>query len=96
VWRTALRELLKRRASPSPDQITTEVNAPMPYSRCSSRQPGWRQRRFLQTSGEILNQGNKIIVRLDRRAYSPVLRQAQLPTITVPWWGNRQLTYQFA
>jgi len=58
--------------------------------------PDILQRRFLQTSGEILNHGNKIIVRLDRRAYSPVLRQAQLPTITVPWWGNRQLTYQFA
>lgn len=54
------------------------------------------QRRFLQTSGEILNRNDEIIVRLDRRAYSPVLRQAELPTLTVPWWGNRQLTYQFA
>ena len=58
--------------------------------------PDILQRRFLQTSGEILNQGEQIIVRLDRRAYSPVLRQADLPTVTVPWWGNRRLNYQFA
>src|SRR5664279_4942414 len=57
--------------------------------------PDILQRRFLQTSGEILNRGEQIIVRLDRRAYSPVLRQADIPTVTVPWWGNRPLTYQF-
>lgn len=29
---------------------------------------------------------------LHRRAYSPVLRQADLPTHTiVPWWGNHPL-----
>jgi hypothetical protein len=32
----------------------------------------------------------------DRRAYSPVLRQANLPTVTVPSWDNRQLRYEFA
>ena len=57
--------------------------------------PDILQRRFLQTSGEILNQGDHITVRLNRRAYSPVLRQANLPTVTVPWWNNRQLNYQF-
>jgi hypothetical protein len=30
-----------------------------------------------------------MIVRLDRRAYSPVLRQADLPNVTVPWLGRR-------
>jgi hypothetical protein len=58
--------------------------------------PDILQRRFLQTSGEILNHGDQIIVRLDRRAYSPVLRQADLPTVTVPWLGNRRLSYEFA
>ena len=57
--------------------------------------PDILQRRFLQTSGEILNRGDEIIVRLDRRTYPPALRQAELPTLKVPWWGNRQLTYQF-
>ena len=58
--------------------------------------PDILQRRFLQTSGEILNHGNQITIRLNRRAYSPVLRQAELPTVTVPWWNNRHLSYQFA
>jgi hypothetical protein len=52
-------------------------------------------RRFLSTTGEILNQGNEIIVRLDRRTYSPVLRQADHPTTEVPWWGGRRLSYEY-
>jgi hypothetical protein len=37
-----------------------------------------------------------ITVRLDRRAYSPVLRQADLPNDTpIPWWNNRTLRYEF-
>ncbi len=28
------------------------------------------------------------IISLDRRAYSPVLRQAELPTVTVPRWAT--------
>jgi hypothetical protein len=58
--------------------------------------PDVLQRRFLHTGGIILNRGNEIVVRLDRRAYSPVLRQADLPTVTVPWWAERQLRYEFA
>ena len=54
------------------------------------------QRRFLETSGQITTTDNTITVRLDRRAYSPVLRQADLPDTTVPWWGNRTLHYEFA
>jgi transposase len=55
------------------------------------------QRRFLETPGTIINQGDTITVRLERRAYSPVLRKASLPTqTTVPWWGNRTLRYEFA
>jgi hypothetical protein len=59
--------------------------------------PDTLQRRFLDTPGEIINDGGTITIRLKRRAYSPVLRQADLPTdTTVPWWGNRTLRYQFA
>jgi hypothetical protein len=57
---------------------------------------GCLQRRFLSTSGHILNHHNQIIVRLDRRTYSPVLRQADLPDITVPWLGDRTIRYEFA
>jgi hypothetical protein len=59
--------------------------------------PDTLQRRFLDTPGQIINHADTITVRLNRRAYSPVLRQADLPTdTTVPWWGNRTLRYQFA
>jgi transposase len=59
--------------------------------------PDTLQRRFLNTPGQIINHDDTITIRLNRRAYSPVLRQADLPTdTTVPWWGNRTLHYQFA
>jgi transposase len=57
--------------------------------------PDTLQRRFLSTRGEILNHNNEIVVRLDRRTYSPVLRQADLPTTEVPWWGGRRLRYEY-
>ena len=53
------------------------------------------QRRFLSTGGQILNHNQEIIVRLDRRTYSPILRQADLPTTEVPWWGGRRLRYEY-
>lgn len=57
--------------------------------------PDVLQRRFLETPGQIITTHDAITVRLDRRAYAPVLRQADLPNNTpVPWWGNRTLRYQ--
>ena len=57
--------------------------------------PDTLQRRFLTTGGYIHTQGRQIIVRLDRRAHSPVLRQADLPTaIPVPWLDGRTLRYE--
>ena len=59
--------------------------------------PDVLQRRFLQTAGEITHNDHTTTVRIDRRAYSPVLRHAELSTdIVVPWWGNRRLHYEFA
>jgi hypothetical protein len=59
--------------------------------------PDTLQRRILNTGGIILHHRTEIVVRLNRRTYSPVLRQASLPeTITVPWWGNRTLRYEYA
>jgi hypothetical protein len=58
--------------------------------------PDSLQRRFLSTSGIIENHGHQLTVRLSRRTYSPVLRQASLPeTIKVPWWGGRTLRYHY-
>jgi hypothetical protein len=58
--------------------------------------PDTLQRRFLQTGGVIHKHDDTITVRLDRRAYSPVLRAADLPDTTIPWWGNRRLHLEYA
>jgi hypothetical protein len=59
--------------------------------------PDTLQRRFLDTPGEIISDGTGITVKINRRAYSPVLRHATLPADTsVPWWGGRQLHFEFA
>ena len=59
--------------------------------------PDTLQRRFLDTPGEITSTGTGITVKINRRAYSPVLRHADLPAdTTVPWWGGRQLRFEFA
>ncbi len=59
--------------------------------------PDTIQRRFLQTAGTITNDDDTITVTLNRRAYSPVLRQSELRTDTiVPWWQNRRLRFQFS
>jgi hypothetical protein len=57
--------------------------------------PDTLQRRFLSTGGVILNRGHTIVIRLNRRTYSPVLRQADIPEVAVPWWGGRTLRFEF-
>jgi transposase len=55
------------------------------------------QRRFLETPGTITTTPDTVTIRLDRRAYSPVLRTADLPNdTTIPWWGNRTLRYEIS
>ena len=51
--------------------------------------PDTLQRRFLETPGQALYGDDTVTIRLDRRAFSPVLSKAQLPGDTqVPWWGR--------
>jgi len=57
--------------------------------------PDTLQRRFLSTGGVILNHGHTTTVRLNRRTYSPVLRQADIPPVSVPWWGGRTLNFEY-
>jgi len=57
--------------------------------------PDTLQRRFLSTGGTILNHGDTITVSLNRRTYSPVLRQANIPDVTVPGWEGRRLHFEF-
>jgi hypothetical protein len=58
--------------------------------------PDTLQRRFLSTGGVILNQRDTIVVRLNRRTYSPVLRNADIPDTPVPWWKERHLRFEYA
>ena len=58
--------------------------------------PDTLQRRFLHTGGTIHNRGDTITVRLNRRTYSPVLRTADIPDTTIPWWGGRTLHFEYA
>jgi hypothetical protein len=82
--------------------VTLTVLAAAVCSALRHRLPGYAesapdtiQRRFLETSGQILNRGDHILVRLNRRTYSPVLRHADLPaTTTVPSRGGRQLRFE--
>ncbi len=59
--------------------------------------PDTLQRRFLNSSGTISVSRHQVTVRIDRRAYSPVLRQATLPAdTTIPWWHGRRLHFEFS
>ena len=59
--------------------------------------PDTLQRRFLETPGTIITTDDTITVHLDRRAYSPVLRKADLPTDTpIPWLGNKTIRYELS
>jgi hypothetical protein len=59
--------------------------------------PDTLQRRFPGSPGTIITTADAITVRIDRRAYPPILRQADLPEdTTVPWWHNRRLHFEFA
>ena len=59
--------------------------------------PDTIQRRFLETPGQIITTPEAVTIRLERRAFSPVLRSADLPPATpVPWWQGRPIRYEFA
>jgi hypothetical protein len=59
--------------------------------------PDTIQRRFLETPGQIITTDDAVTVRLERRAYSPILRQATLPAETaIPWWEGKKLRFEFA
>lgn len=58
--------------------------------------PDTLQRRFLSTGGMIETRRDEIVVRLNRRTYSPVLRGAAIPEVAVPWWDGRRLRFEYA
>ena len=81
------------RPGPGPARRVPEPTRP----RLCHRHPDTIQRRFLETSGAIINDTNTITVVLNRRAYLPVLRQSDLRADTaVAWWQSRHLRFQFS
>ncbi len=77
------------------EALTAALRARLPGYAAAT--PDTIQRRFLENPGQIITSSDTITVRLERRAYSPVLRKAHLPAATtVPWWGNRTLRYELA
>jgi len=73
--------------------LTAALRARLPGYAAAT--PDTIQRRFLETPGQIITDGSTITVRLERRAFSPVLRKAGLPADTrVPWWGGRTIRYE--
>lgn len=51
--------------------------------------PDTLQRRFLHTGGIIINRGEDIVVQLNRRTYSPVLRSADIADTNRPLVGRQ-------
>ena len=75
--------------------LTAALRARLPGYAAAT--PDTIQRRFLETPGQIITRAGTITVRLERRAFSPVLRKAGLPADTrVPWWGGRIIRYELA
>jgi len=96
AWPTASRECANRRASPISDQITTEVNAPMPYSAAIARQPGWRRANPISSArnGSIWASNAAIIDRATVMAWraaglSPAIRvsRSRSPLSRSRWAG---------
>jgi hypothetical protein len=58
--------------------------------------PDTLQQRFLTTGGDVSITDREVLVTLAIRAYSPVLRQAAIPSVQVPWWGGRRLVLRQA
>jgi hypothetical protein len=81
---------------------TLTVAAQLAYDGLRRRLPGYETatpdtiwRRFVSTKGSITLGPDNVTVRLAERTYSPVLRTANLPEVTVPWWTNRPLRLEF-
>jgi transposase len=75
--------------------LTAAMRARLPGYAAAA--PDTIQRRFLETPGQVITDGDTVIIRLERRAFSPVLRKAGLPAATpVPWWGGRMIRYEIS
>ena len=83
--------------------LTLTVAADLLYRELGRRLKGFEKasphklfRKFVDTTGSVEIEEDKVIVRLVKRAHNPVLKEAGLigPTPPVPWLGNRPLVLQ--
>jgi len=80
---------------------TLTIAAQLAYDWLRRRLPGYETatpdtiwRRFVSTKGSVTLGPGEVVVRLGERTYSPVLRAANLPTVSVPWWDGRRLRFE--
>jgi hypothetical protein len=54
-------------------------------------------RRFVETSGLVEVEEDRVVIRFDRRSHNPVLREAALDQepLPVPWLGNRPISFLY-
>jgi hypothetical protein len=80
--------------------LTLTVAADLLYRELGRRLKGFGQaspqklfRKFVDTTGSVQIEQDKVIVRLAKRAHNPLLKEAGLAGLTppVPWLGNRPL-----
>jgi hypothetical protein len=55
-------------------------------------------RKFVETSGVVEIEQQRIVVRFDKRGHNPILREAVLdqPSQTIPWLQNLPLVFQYS
>jgi hypothetical protein len=82
--------------------VTLTVWAAAAYDALRRRLRGYEQaspdtiwRRFVSSPGWLTLGPDEVVARIKARTYSPVMRSAQLPEITVPWWRDRRLRFEF-
>jgi hypothetical protein len=54
-------------------------------------------RKFVETSGVVVIEGERLVVHFDKRCHNPVLREAFLEAAcpAIPWLGNKTLAFAF-
>jgi hypothetical protein len=62
-----------------------------------SAAPKQLYRKFVETSGEVEIQPERIVVHFDKRCHNPILREAALdqPSQPIPWLGNLPVIFQY-
>ena len=65
---------------------------------CEKMEPKQLYRKFIETGGHVINQGNEIIVHLDRRSHTPIIKQALVGKNhpKIPWLNGRKLRFEFS